>query len=99
MDVFDSLGDRPILYDLHFRFIHLNAIGANYEAQEVGGVNAELALLDLRIETVSSKSAQDFAHMRGMLDRVLGVDKYVVKVYGHAHIQEILEYIVHEALE
>ena len=45
------------------------------------------------------ESLQDFAHMLSMLVRVLGIDQYVVQVYDHAHVQHVLEDIIHKTLK
>ena len=37
--------------------------------------------------------------MLGVLVRVLRIDQYVVQVYDHAHVQHVLEDIVHKTLK
>lgn len=92
---------RPIPDDLDFCIIHFQAIGADDETQEVGGVDVELALalVNFGIQVVGVKALENFLYMSGVIRGVFGIDKNVIQIYYYADIQKVLENVIHKPLE
>jgi len=59
----------------------------------------ELTFFCFRVQSRFLESIQHFFDVTPMLRDVVGVDQDVVQVDYYAHIQEVGEHIVHEALE
>ena len=59
----------------------------------------ELTFFCFRVQSRFLESIQHFFDVTPMLRDVVGVDQDVIQVDYYAHIQEVGEHIVHEALE
>jgi len=59
----------------------------------------ELAFLCFRVQSRFSESFQYLFDVLPVLRDVIGVNEDVVQVDYYAHVQEIGEHVVHEALE
>ena len=78
---------RPILDDLDFCFVHLQAIGADDEAQEVHGSDAEFTFVDFGIQVVGAKAVEHFLYVSSMIGGVFRVNEYVVQIDYYTYIQ------------
>ena len=57
LNVFDFPRGRPVPNDLDFRVVHFESVRADNEPKEVGGVDAEFALLEFGKEAVGAEAA------------------------------------------
>lgn len=59
----------------------------------------EFTFLQLKVEVMLLESLEDLLHMVVMFSQVLGVNEDVVDVHYDKSLEELLEHLVHEALE
>jgi hypothetical protein len=78
LNILDVPWDRPISYDLNFRFAHPKAFWANNVSKELCGRNGEFALLYFGVEFVGAKSVQNVPYVSNVNGGIFGIDQYVI---------------------
>ena len=63
----------PVLDNFDLRFVHLDAVRANDESEEVCGVGVEFAFLEFGEQIVLTEAAQNFTNVFPVLRYILEV--------------------------
>lgn len=99
LDVFDEGGGVPGQDGIDFLWVHGDSIGGRDVAEEVGGVDVELALFWFSGYLGISEFVENGMDMLGVFDRVVAVYWDIVEVAHAKDVEVFTEDVVHDALE